>query len=281
MPSTRRVKLVAILLAIVICTILYLSVSIALSLVLLALILIQPIQNDSSSQDFYSRTVAALDKKQASDAEVERKLQEVKEAAKAQEPAAGNAPQKPLVESATKDASHVDGGVPKKEEDKTTSEKEEESEKSVAGRKTMKGEESKDLQSGQEAPTDIGKDKEKNESKDVGKKENAKEDTAKSKENHEIEVELNLILKKGPSTSGHSLVCALQARLPKLIPGVTKSSFSPKPTAHTPPKLSGSSSKNTQLCQLPTWSSLINIPSAAAYNLRWKRAPDGEQCRTC
>ena len=69
--------------------------------------------------------------------------------------------------------------------------------KSVAGRKTMlKGGETKDLHSGKEAPMAVEREKEKY---PAGKK-IEKEQRVESQEDHEVEVELNSILKKGPST---------------------------------------------------------------------------------
>ena len=64
--------------------------------------------------------------------------------------------------------------------------------RSVAGRKTIKGGETKDVHSGKEAPRypDTSKDKEDGEEK----KENAE-----TEEDHAIETELNTILKKSPS----------------------------------------------------------------------------------
>ena len=70
--------------------------------------------------------------------------------------------------------------------------------KSVAGRKTMlKGGETKDLHLGKEAPMAVEREKEKY---PAGKK-IEKEQPVESQEDHEVEMELNSILKKGPSTS--------------------------------------------------------------------------------
>ena len=69
--------------------------------------------------------------------------------------------------------------------------------KSIAGRRViLKGGETKDLHSGKEAPMAVDKDKEKY---PAGKKVE-KEEIVESKEDHEVEMELNSILKKGPST---------------------------------------------------------------------------------
>lgn len=68
--------------------------------------------------------------------------------------------------------------------------------RSVAGRKTMlKGGETKDLHSGKEAPMAVDREKEKY---PAGKK-TEKEAKVESQEEHEVEMELNSILKKGPS----------------------------------------------------------------------------------
>lgn len=63
-------------------------------------------------------------------------------------------------------------------------------EKSVAGRKKMKGGEKWDMASGKEAGTVVDKEEVKKDTKKIG---------AESKEEHDIEVELNSILKKGLS----------------------------------------------------------------------------------
>ena len=80
--------------------------------------------------------------------------------------------------------------------------------KSVAGRKTiLRGGEIRDLHSGKEAPVAVEREKEKY---PAGKK-IEKQEKAESKEDHEVEMELNLILKKGPSTS-KSTLCAIRGR---------------------------------------------------------------------
>lgn len=71
--------------------------------------------------------------------------------------------------------------------------------KSVAGRKTMKGGETKDLHTGKEAPMKANK-----KIKEVDEAEGT-EVVVESKEDHEIERELNSILKKGPSKSFKAL----------------------------------------------------------------------------
>lgn len=157
-------------------------------------------QNDSSSQDFYSRTVAALDKKQTSDQEVAQKLQDIKDAAKAQEPVVPTTPQKPIAAS-NEDGKPIEVKTPAYAEEQNSDNpaggKADDDAKSVAGRKTMlKGGETKDLHSGKEAPMAVDREKEKY---PAGKKVE-KEEKVESKEDHEVEMELNSILKKGPST---------------------------------------------------------------------------------
>ncbi len=68
-------------------------------------------------------------------------------------------------------------------------------EKSVAGRKKMKGGEKWDMAMGKEAATEE-------------KNKEGKKDEAETKEDHEVEVELNSILKKGPSESVLCKICA-------------------------------------------------------------------------
>lgn len=79
-------------------------------------------------------------------------------------------------------------------------------ERSVAGRKTIKGGETKDVHSGKEAPKypDTSKDKEDGDEK--------KENT-ETEEDHAIETELNTILKKSPSMLPFhkSLIAKLEA----------------------------------------------------------------------
>lgn len=198
MPSTRRVKVLAIALAVAVCTILYLS-------------------NDSSSQDFYSRTVAALDKKQASDQEVAQKLQDIKDAAKAQEPVVPTTPQKPIAAS-NEDGKPIEVKPPayaeEQNSDNPTGGKADDDAKSVAGRKTMlKGGETKDLHSGKEAPMAVDRGKEKY---PAGKKVE-KEEKVESKEDHEVEMELNSILKKGPIIIFSKSYCPFSAKAKRIL----------------------------------------------------------------
>ena len=74
--------------------------------------------------------------------------------------------------------------------------------KSVAGRKTIKGGETKDVHSGKEAPKYPDTSKEKEDGAE-------KKEKAVTEEDHAIEAELNTILKKSPSMlSFHMLVSA-------------------------------------------------------------------------
>ena len=79
-------------------------------------------------------------------------------------------------------------------------------ERSVAGRKTLKGGETKDVHSGKEAPKypDTSKEKEDGDEK---------KEKVETEEDHAIETELNTILKKSPSMlPSHMFVTArLQA----------------------------------------------------------------------
>lgn len=167
-------------------------------------------QRDSSSQDFYSRTVAALDKKEASDAETSRKLQEIKDAATNKGQVTAPSLQKPLADSVAPAESHVSVEVPyksiatdeasgssnmeKKVVMKPVAEMETEKERSVAGRKTMRGGELKDVHSGKEAPVSVEKQR-------VGDVKIDEKKEEKSTEEQEVDLEINSILKKGPSKS--------------------------------------------------------------------------------
>ena len=166
-------------------------------------------QNDTSSQEFYSRTVAALERKQASDQEVAQKLQDIKDAVRAQEPVVPTVPQKPIAPG-TEDGKPIEGKALTSAEEQDNKlvrvGKGDDAAKSVAGRKTMlKSGETKDLHSGKEVP--MGERE--HEKYPAGKKKLAQEEKAESQEDHEVELELNSILKKGPSTS-KSTPCAIR-----------------------------------------------------------------------
>ena len=75
-------------------------------------------------------------------------------------------------------------------------------EKSVAGRKKMKGGNSKDMRSGSQSPMDEGKKK--------GEHKTEKKEKPKSKEQRELEAEMNSILKRGPSECAFSELVLLE-----------------------------------------------------------------------
>lgn len=117
------------------------------------------------------------------------KLKEVERASKKSHSIATNRPSSPLIPDDDDIPSSKTASISKtKVNDSNTSEK------SVAGRKKMKGGEKYDMATGKEAAMVV--DKEGTSGKDISSEK--KEETP---EEHEIEVELNLILKKGPSKS--------------------------------------------------------------------------------
>ena len=142
--------------------------------------------------------MTALDRKETSDQEVSHKLQEVKDAAKAQAPIGVSPPEK--ASSAGSDSNDADVATSAVVEgsSKASTDAKADGEKSVAGRKTMKGGETKDVHSGKEAPKDLPKAADKQKVEDADEV-SSKADKVESKEDHEIETELNSILKKGPS----------------------------------------------------------------------------------
>lgn len=130
----------------------------------------------AQTRDFYSSTINALGVQDASDDATRRKLEEVRQGVKLQ-PHAGNRPQSFEMPKAT---SMVD--IPGEADGE---------EKSVAGRKKMlKGGERWDMATGKEAAMVVDK---------IGDDKDSTGGRAETKEEHEVEVELNSILKKGPS----------------------------------------------------------------------------------
>ena len=128
-----------------------------------------------------------------------QKLQDIKDAARAQEPVARPMFRKPIVAS-TEDRQSIEGKTPTSTEEPNSNSpqfwKGDDDTKSVAGRKTMlKSGETKELHQGKEALKGLEREKEKY---PVGKKVEQEKET-ESKEDHEVEMELNSILKKGPS----------------------------------------------------------------------------------
>ena len=156
-----------------------------------------------------------------------RKLHEVKDDAmahKPQQPIGGGSGQKPLADDSDRDKSHNEIEVPQKlptdkaaqmkaPSDNRPPEDKMDSEKSVAGRKTMQKGDSKKSQPEKDSPSGPGKDKT---TETDGEKKEAKEETQETKEAHEVEQEINSILKRSPSTS----FCSLSLQSPILIPSL-------------------------------------------------------------
>lgn len=138
-------------------------------------------------------------------------------------------------------------------------------ERSIAGRKTMKGGEKWDTATG---------------------KESAREGPAKAvetEEEHEVEVELNSILKKGPSKSLpwplHVLRRSENQPPSNLNPLMPQSLSFPKPIVRTPERRKISCSPNTPSRRRPLWLSSTSIPSVRAYKTSWRRAQADARCR--
>ena len=79
------------------------------------------------------------------------------------------------------------------ESEEITTEDNTQGERSVAGRKKMKGGESKDVHSGSHSPMEKSKGK--------GEAQEEKKEKPKSREERELDAEMNSILKRGPSKS--------------------------------------------------------------------------------
>ena len=147
-------------------------------------------QSDSrraATQDFYSTTVNALDAKDRSDSETARKLEESRLAAKKGVRPEEAGPAKPISGQAQAPF-EVEIPIRDGNEDGTTKESNQGEIKGVAGRTKMKGGEKWDMATGKEAAMQVDKEGE-----------NGKTETKETAEEHEVEVELNAILKKGPS----------------------------------------------------------------------------------
>ncbi|MCJ1465099.1 hypothetical protein MMC07_003715 [Pseudocyphellaria aurata] len=156
MPSARRVKLLVLFVAISIFMILYLTNH----------------ARRSKSPDFYASTVAAMNAESASGPATIPKLKDSPTEAKG-EPGIENRPKSPLIPDTPPDTGSILAS--------------ETGEKSVAGRKKMKGGEKWDMATGKEAAMVVDKE-------GAGKE----PDRPETQEEHNIEVELNSILKKGP-----------------------------------------------------------------------------------
>ncbi|KAL9000063.1 MAG: hypothetical protein Q9188_005756 [Gyalolechia gomerana] len=174
MPSTRRIKFVSAIIAVVLLCILYYT-------------------NDAdtlSSSEFYSRTVAAMDREASSSSPSIQKHDSVSHEAH-QAAADGKVKEPPPIPPA-KGQEHE--AVLVAPDDKSV--KPDKDAKGVTGRKKYKGGEHWDVASGKQAPFG-GKKKledEESEEDEVGKK----YEKVETEEEHEVEVELNSILKKGP-----------------------------------------------------------------------------------
>ncbi|KAI4242203.1 MAG: hypothetical protein LQ352_007282, partial [Teloschistes flavicans] len=198
MPSQRRLRVIVAIVAIAVCCLFYFSVSLVCPLALgsdPSKLTKSPEQQDNSntlsSSEFYSRTVAAMDREsQASHphgktpSKHDSNIHEANQAAadgKFKEP-----PPIPPVKGQEHEAVLV---APADKADKP-----ERDAKGVAGRKKYKGGEHWDVASGKQAP--VGGHKPGDEGAEKGEEEKKKEEKHETEEEHEVEVELNGILKK-------------------------------------------------------------------------------------
>jgi hypothetical protein len=214
MPSQRRVKVFALLAALAVLSFIYLSSA----------------SSSTRSSPFYTKTAAALDTKhqEALDLENHQKIQQVHDAAEKEKQAANirdpdlaavpgqkvGKDQKPFavdVEEAAEKAKKVADTVKEGAKDAVHGVVDA-AEKSVAGRKMIKGE--KGLK-------DDGVAKVGNTGAQPAQAEHADE----TEEEHKVEIELNAILKKSPSMSRHheshtKLLTSTRSRhiLQKLLP---------------------------------------------------------------
>ena len=167
-----------------------------------------------------------------------RKLHDVKNDAmahKPQQPIGGGSGQKPLAEDLDRDKTHAEIEVPQKlptdkaaqmkaPSDNRPPEDKMDSEKSVAGRKTMQKGESKKPQAEKDSPSGVSKDRT---TETNGEKKETKEETQETKEAHEVEQEINAILKRSPSTTSHSLSLRSFELIPSLIVIIFSKSYCP------------------------------------------------------
>ncbi|KAL9016358.1 MAG: hypothetical protein Q9185_006304 [Variospora sp. 1 TL-2023] len=176
MPSTRRVKVLAALVALVLCCIVYYS-------------------NDAdtiSSAEFYSRTEAAMEREAQSPNFHSSNLGEHGTVDHdAHEPPAGGKINEPPPIPPVKGQEHE--AVLVAPDDKSV--KPEKDARGAAGRKKYKGGEHWDVASGKQAPVGEKQNEEENETH-LGVKD--EKETKETEEEHKLEVELNSILKKGP-----------------------------------------------------------------------------------
>ncbi|KAI4290292.1 MAG: hypothetical protein L6R35_000427 [Caloplaca aegaea] len=176
MPSTRRVKVLAALVALVLCCIVYYS-------------------NDAdtiSSAEFYSRTEAAMEREAQSPNFHSSNLGEHGTVDHdAHEPPAGGKINEPPPIPPVKGQEHE--AVLVAPDDKSV--KPEKDARGAAGRKKYKGGEHWDVASGKQAPVGEKQNEEEKETH-LGVKD--EKETKETDEEHKLEVELNSILKKGP-----------------------------------------------------------------------------------
>lgn len=152
-------------------------------------------QNDAntlSSSEFYSRTVAAMEREAQRSSYLQKQESLTHEArqASADGKIKGEPPPVPPAKGQEHEAVLVAPDDRSVKPDKDG--------KGFAGRKKFKGGENWDVASGKQAPIK-GKKKDGEDDEDEGKEK--KEEKAETTEEHEVEVELNSILKKGPSMS--------------------------------------------------------------------------------
>ena len=139
-------------------------------------------QNDSrraSTQDFYQTTVDALNAEDAANSETARRLKEARQAAKK---GAKPEPVRPIKPKGHQAQIPIDIEIPQRGDGQTSAEG------PGAGRKKIKGGEKWDMATGKEAAIQAHVERE-----------HARQEEQETQEQHEIEVELNAILKKGPS----------------------------------------------------------------------------------
>lgn len=146
-----------------------------------------------------------------------RKLREAKDDAKAhrpQTPIGGDSGQKPLADDSDGDKPHVDIEVPqnlptdkaaqmKAPSDNRPSEDKMDSEKSVAGRKTMQKSDAKKTQLEKESSSGASKEAA---TETATEKNETDGEIRESKEAHEVEQEINSILKRSPSTCSQAIL---------------------------------------------------------------------------
>lgn len=269
MPSQRRLRIIGLLIALTFLAVIYLSNS----------------GHSTRTSEFYSRTVAALDAKhraaqEALDLENHKKIQAAAEAeavAKAKDrdpdspvPVVKEKGQKPFavdVEEAAKKAQSVAASVADGAQDAVHGVTgAEAAEKSVAGRKMMKG--LKD-----DGVAKVGNSG----AKDPASGSKEGEDTSETDEEHAVEVELNAILKKSPSKWFSRAWSAWET----ISANITlQSSSSPRATVPIPKRQSISCLTTTTLYRRRTLKSSTSTLWASNCKLLWKRLQGDERCPT-